>query len=433
MMQKGAFYETAERLCDKTSACQRPGSSGHGALAVRHGRPGLFLERQANFSTQSFRFRRGTPRNGRRYRLCPAKYGDTAPSEELLELYADQGWQYVVCAGRGTICVHVFFHDDPAAPEPFTDTDSLIYALRTPIRRGFATLLFSGYLLFHAITRLSWGLDRGPIYRLEAIGFYVTICICFFLLLMDRGVNLAALLLFRRRLRQEKQPPLPYSATLFRAQTVLEAFIVPLFLFILFSFGFSTLSSRSDLPLTNWDPDFPLLTLAEVDGGDGWTPDENQTPDENRTAGPQGWPDSFPPPPPSAFHTVTCNDVDIDRSLVRTRYFIDQSGSGARGRASMEIHYFIDPTARSAQSLLEGLEQAALTGDGYYSQLPASLPFQEAAVPGAEAFRFRRDGIHWEILAQKDRRALLLSYEGSRDLSQWFPQIVQLLTQTSEP
>ena len=76
-------------------------------------------------------------------------------SEELLELYADQGWQYVVCAGRGTICVHVFFHDDPAAPEPFTDTDSLIYALRTPIRRGFATLLFSGYLLFHAITRLS--------------------------------------------------------------------------------------------------------------------------------------------------------------------------------------------------------------------------------------------------------------------------------------
>lgn len=118
---------------------------------------GLFLERQANFSTQSFRFRRGTPRNGRRYRLCPAKYGDTAPSEELLELYADQGWQYVVCAGRGTICFHVFFHDDPAASEPFTDTDSLIYALRTPIRRGFATLLFSGYLLFHAITRLSWG------------------------------------------------------------------------------------------------------------------------------------------------------------------------------------------------------------------------------------------------------------------------------------
>ena len=83
--------------------------------------------------------------------------------------------------------------------------------------------------------------------------------------------------------------------------------------------------------------------------------------------------------------------------------------------------------------MLEELEQAALTGDGYYSQLPASLPFQEAAVPGAEAFRFRRDGIHWEILAQKDRRALLLSYEGSRDLSQWFPQIVQLLTQTSEP
>ncbi|MBS6532257.1 MAG: hypothetical protein KH338_01330 [Oscillospiraceae bacterium] len=169
-----------------------------------------------------------------------------------------------------------------------------------------------------------------------------------------------------------------------------------------------------------------MLTLAEVEGGDGWTPDEN------RTVGPQGWPDSAPPPPSSAFHTVTCNDVDIDRSPVQTRYFIDQSGSGARGRASMEIHYFIDPTARSAQSLLEELEQAALTGDSYYSQLPASLPFQNTAVPGADSFRFRRDGIHWEILAQKDRRALLLSYEGSRDLSQWFPQIAQMLTQTSE-
>ena len=65
--------------------------------------------------------------------------------------------------------------------------------------------------------------------------------------------------------------------------------------------------------------------------------------------------------------------------------------------------------------------------DSYYSQLPASLPFQNAAVPGADSFRFRRDGIHWELLAQKGRRALLLSYKGPRDLSQWFPQIAQML------
>ena len=97
------------------------------------------------------------------------------------------------------------------------------------------------------------------------------------------------------------------------------------------------------------------------------------------------------------------------------------------------IAYHTELTVHSAQGRLERMEQAALSGDGYYSQLPASLPFQSAAVPGAEAFRFRQDGIHWEVLAQKDRRALLLSYDGSRDLSQWFPQIAQMLTQTSKP
>lgn len=427
MMQKGAFYETAERLCDKTSACQRPGSSGHGALAVRHGRPGLFLERQANFSTQSFRFRRGTPRNGRRYRLCPAKYGDTAPSEELLELYADQGWQYVVCAGRGTICVHVFFHDDPAAPEPFTDTDSLIYALRTPIRRGVIALLSSGFSLLLALDFCHLRLGLGPVYRSGLATPWLFLCVCCLLLFLSSGTDLIMLLTFRRRFSQGLRTPIPLSVSLHRFQLLLGCSSALLFLLAIFSLSVTLGFSHSDLPLTNWDPDFSLLTLAEVEGGDGWTPDEN------RTVSPHGWPDATPLPPSSAFHTVTCNDVDIDRSLVRTRYFIDQSGSGARGRASMEVHYFIDPTARSAQSLLEELEQAVLSEDGYYSQLPASLPFQSAAVPGAEAFRFRRDGIHWEILAQKDRRALLLSYEGSRDLSQWFPQIAQMLTQTGEP
>lgn len=94
---------------------------------------------------------------------------------------------------------------------------------------------------------------------------------------------------------------------------------------------------------------------------------------------------------------------------MQAAYRIEQSGSGTRGNAAMMIAYHTELTVHSAQGRLERMEQAALSGDGYYSQLPASLPFQSAAVPGAEAFRFRQDGIHWEVLAQKDRRALFLS------------------------
>ena len=332
-----------------------------------------------------------------------------------------------LCTSRGSICFHIFFHDDPAAPEPFTDTDSLIYALRTPIRRGVIALLSSGFSLLLALDFCHLRLGLGPVYRSGLATPWLFLCVCCLLLFLSSGTDLIMLLTFRRRFSQGLRTPIPLSVSLHRFQLLLGCSSALLFLLAIFSLSVTLGFSHSDLPLTNWDPDFSLLTLAEVEGGDGWTPDEN------RTVSPHGWPDATPLPPSSAFHTVTCNDVDIDRSLVRTRYFIDQSGSGARGRASMEVHYFIDPTARSAQSLLEELEQAVLSEDGYYSQLPASLPFQSAAVPGAEAFRFRRDGIHWEILAQKDRRALLLSYEGSRDLSQWFPQIAQMLTQTGEP
>ena len=61
---------------------------------------GLFLERQASSSFpfplttpvlfRRLRFRRDTPRPGRRYHLCPVKEWDSPPSQELLELYAAQ-------------------------------------------------------------------------------------------------------------------------------------------------------------------------------------------------------------------------------------------------------------------------------------------------------------------------------------------------------
>ncbi len=67
---------------------------------------------------------------------------------------------------------------------------------------------------------------------------------------------------------------------------------------------------------------------------------------------------------------------------MQAAYRIEQSGSGTRGNAAMMIAYHTELTVHSAQGRLEHMEQAALTGDGYHSQLPASLPFQNAAVPG---------------------------------------------------
>ena len=98
------------------------------------------------------------------------------------------------------------------------------------------------------------------------------------------------------------------------------------------------------------------------------------------------------------------------------------------------------PTQRVGGKALESFQQVihqvpleSLQDVFDYDELRQFDQRVRAAVPGAEAFRFRQDGIHWEVLAQKDRRALFLSYNGSRDLSQWFPQIAQMLTQTSEP
>ena len=98
------------------------------------------------------------------------------------------------------------------------------------------------------------------------------------------------------------------------------------------------------------------------------------------------------------------------------------------------------PTQRVGGKALESFQQVihqvpleSLQDVFDYDELRQFDQRVRAAVPGAEAFRFRQDGIHWEVLAQKDRRALLLSYDGSRDLSQWFPQIAQMLTQTSKP
>ncbi|MBS6371704.1 MAG: DUF2812 domain-containing protein [Lawsonibacter sp.] len=394
---------------------------------------GLFLERQASSSFpfplttpvlfRRLRFRRDTPRPGRRYHLCPVKEWDSPPSQELLELYAAQGWQYAADFARDFIRFQIFFTDDPTAPEPFTDTDSLAQALRFPVRGCAYALVFA--LLSLGTTRLRFAPAGayGPVYELGLTCIPLLLISACLLYLCAYCTDAATVLIFQRRLSRGLPGPIPAAGRLFRLHRGFRLASLLCSLAAVFSLCFSLWASRSNLPLTQWEPDFPLFSLATVEGR-GWVPDE--------TYSERVYPD---PLRPNLYDSVTFhfNEVDITRAPMQAAYRIEQSGSGTRGNAAMMIAYHTELTVHSAQGRLERMEQAALSGDGYYSQLPASLPFQSAAVPGAEAFRFRQDGIHWEVLAQKDRRALFLSYNGSRDLSQWFPQIAQMLTQTSEP
>lgn len=262
-----------------------------------------------------------------------------------------------------------------------------------------------------------------PVYELGLTCIPLLLISACLLYLCAYCTDAATVLIFQRRLSRGLPGPIPAAGRLFRLHRGFRLASLLCSLAAVFSLCFSLWASRSNLPLTQWEPDFPLFSLATVEGR-GWVPDE--------TYSERVYPD---PLRPNLYDSVTFhfNEVDITRAPMQAAYRIEQSGSGTRGNAAMMIAYHTELTVHSAQGRLERMEQAALSGDGYYSQLPASLPFQSAAVPGAEAFRFRQDGILGRFWPRRTGAPLFLSYNGSRDLSQWFPQIAQMLTQTSEP
>lgn len=180
---------------------------------------GLFLERQASSSFpfplttpvlfRRLRFRRDTPRPGRRYHLCPVKEWDSPPSQELLELYAAQGWQYAADFARDFIRFQIFFTDDPTAPEPFTDTDSLAQALRFPVRGCAYALVFA--LLSLGTTRLRFAPAGayGPVYELGLTCIPLLLISACLLYLCAYCTDAATVLIFQRRLSRGLSGPYP--------------------------------------------------------------------------------------------------------------------------------------------------------------------------------------------------------------------------------
>lgn len=379
-----------------------------------------------------FTFRRETPRPDRRYRLCPAREPDDPPSGELLDLYQHEGWQYAAPLAVTWGTFYVFYTDDPNAEEPYTDPDSFRLALRHP-REGILALLALASVgvplhLIMASERFS-DLSTSLTPDVPNIAFWLLLAALLPAVFGFLGLDYLTIRSLQRTGRDGNRPPLarrlfPLRAALSAASILLSVLVLLTLILRIFTGG-----NQSDLPLSQWEPDFPLLTLAELDGGDRWHPRQDETLGIEL---PEGFlPEGASPPDPIATHY---NTVDIHRygllSPVRTWYHIDQAGSGNLGYGELDLDYYIAQTSQAAQERLALLEEQ-IVGDGSSSSLSSSLVFQPEAVPEAEQFLIRRGGETWEILAQKDRRFFYLAYDGPVDLTGWYGEIAAMLTPNS--
>ena len=378
-------------------------------------REGLLFQRFLKPLWPRAKFLWGEPAPRRRYRLCPAPDRYTGrPPQEQLELYEASGWQYVSSLSLPIFCYYIFFTDAPAAPEPFNDAHSLRTALRYPVSSSVVTALLwvavlagRGYLF-----SLSPHITTDPVFPL--LQFLVFLLLVFSAL--DDLFSWAAALMYRRRLRESAGPRAALPMALTRGQIVCS---VAGSLFILVFLGMMAavfLLNRANVPLAQWDPDFPLVTLAQMEGDGSWTPREDPELAIPRLVG-----------LPSSIHY---NVADLQRipppAPVHTHYHVDEAGSGTSGSSHLVLDYYVAWTRRGAEGQQSKLE-LYFTGERYYS-FPAGISFQRADIPGAEEFLYRREGTQWEVLARRENRLLSLTYDGNLDLSDWFGHIAAMLT-----
>lgn len=175
---------------------------------------------------------------------------------------------------------------------------------------------------------------------------------------------------------------------------------------------------REEISLSEFDPDFPLLSLETMEGDGSWTPSVDI---------------QFP----ISEQIIRQNYVTVvwapDRSTL-LQCSVDQAGTGSSGNSQLDLNYYFSQNDQAAQRQLESLladRSASIQADRYDSG-----SFQEAEVPGADAFWVHTVGLdleddiepYWEVLARKGNRVLYLEYRGYLDLSEWYGEIAAMLT-----
>ena len=362
-------------------------------------------------------FQVDVPKPRRRYRLCPARPQEAEPTQETLELYAQSGWQFLRYWGTSCVSYYLFYTDDPNALEPYTDPDSLYEALRPPKKDLVNDLFLGAFFMATAIfisvrNILDEKLALLPNWVIAAAAWLIIAR--WVLGLAEKGLDWLTVRALRRNIRAtgkvRPSPPSPLSAAGWLLST-LGSLVQTGFLAMVLLMFLQLVRMDLNLPLERFDPDFDLLTLAEMEGDGSWTPE---------------------PDLEVADQLLRFNAADVYQDPgrgVQMWYDVSQAGYGTSGDFSMDLNYFVSDDAQAAWELLAGLVQDLQSPDGdLLSYLPDSLPFQRETVPGAEEFLVRREGENWDVVALEGDRVLALRYSGALDLTDWYGEITAMLT-----
>ena len=406
-------------------------------------RQGLFYHWYSNkvlsFSLGAFslvRFQVKTPDPNRRYRLHPAPEMLTEPPADLLAQYQSYGWTYVDYIYSTCVAYFLFTTDNPAAAEPYASPDDLYRALRFPIR-NFLIYNFSWIVLVFLVGFLlyqTWA-EQGAagLVAPELLGIYALLIFSVPMSLFCTGTEWLIYFLLRRKIKQEHttRPTLPrWLLPVQRVFAVVQGVLVLVVLLVpggsFFRRMDRLLDARhevqavvpqeqvtEDVPLEDWEPDFDLLTLAEMEGDGSWVPSEDFT----FAAG--------VPPMEKEIHRNVVDLHEAPEQPIPTWYTISQDGTGNSGTSSLSISYYLARDDEAAQARLE----RERTSSEHYD-------YQPIEVPGAEEFWCDSVGLTpeedvspaWFVLARKGDRLLELRYDGTLDLSEWFDDIAAMLT-----
>ena len=351
---------------------------------------------------------------------------------DRLELYAGAGWTYEGSFGRSWTTLYLFSSDDPEAQEPYTDPDSLRYALRFPKGNllSYLFLLALNLWLYTAIAVMDMDLHQSPHLAAPLVTlFRVFLALLWVLQVLILGSDLLTVVLLRRRARRDQtvRPSLPLWPYRLQRVSARAAAVVLLAAVSAALLASLTDKAEKNIPLEEFQPDFSLLTLEEMAGDGGWRPLEDWTASEHVDLSPQM--------AEAADITIHYNVATIKRnpvfSPIQTYYIVLQGGTGAAGYGQMDLYYYIAANSEQAWAQLTYLTQRVARDRNFGDSAPDQLDFQREEVPGAEEFLVHREEANWDVVALEGNRVLRLTYNGALDLSEWYGEIAAMLTPNS--